>query len=180
MVRRILDLRASHRTPSIVPSSRPRTPARPRTSFLSPATGSSISHPPVLQMPLPPLSLPISWDWLAHPAYDDYWKRLTLEDRYSDFRVPALQSAAWHDIFLGGTLRNYSGIKAHAGTDEARQGQHLLVAIGGHAGEGRKIGDIDFGLEAAKYNENDTTLRWYDFLSKVYKTNSLASTSRFL
>jgi uncharacterized protein len=105
-------------------------------------------------------------DWLAHPAYDDYWKRLTLEDRYSDFRVPALHTAAWHDIFLGGTLRNYAGIKAHAITDEARQGQHLLVAIGGHAGEGRRIGEIDFGPEAAKYDENETTLRWYDFLFK--------------
>jgi len=109
---------------------------------------------------------PYFLDWLAHPAYDDYWKRLTLEDRYSDFRVPALHTAAWHDIFLGGTLRNYAGIKAHAITDEARQGQRLLVAIGGHAGEGRKIGDIDFGPEAAKYDENDTTLRWYDFLFK--------------
>ena len=105
-------------------------------------------------------------DWLAHPAYDDYWKRLTLEDRYSDFRVPALHTAAWHDIFLGGTLRNYAGIKAHAITDEARRGQYLLVTIGGHAGAGRKIGDIDFGPEAAKYDENDTTLRWYDFLFK--------------
>jgi putative CocE/NonD family hydrolase len=109
---------------------------------------------------------PYFLDWLAHPAYDDYWRRLTLEDRYSDFRVPALHTAAWHDIFLGGTLHNYTGIKAHAATDEARQGQHLLVAIGGHAGGGRKIGDIDFGPEAAKYDENDTTLRWYDFLFK--------------
>jgi len=109
---------------------------------------------------------PYFLDWLAHPAYDDYWKRLALEDRYPDFRVPALHTAAWHDIFLGGTLRNYAGMKAHAATDEARQGQHLLVTVGGHAGEGRKIGDLDFGPEAAKYDENDTTLRWYDFLFK--------------
>jgi len=109
---------------------------------------------------------PYFLDWLAHPAYDDYWKRINLEDHYSDFRVPALHTAAWHDIFLGGTLRNYGGIKAHAATDEARQGQHLLVTVGGHAGEGRKIGDIDFGPEAAKYDENDTTLRWYDYLFK--------------
>src|SRR5450631_610796 len=112
---------------------------------------------------------PYFLDWLAHPAYGEYWKRLNLEDRYSDFRVPALHTAAWHDIFLGGTLRNYAGIKEHAATDEGRQGQHLLVVIGGHAGEGRKIGDIDFGPEAAKYDENDTTLRWYDFLFKGVK-----------
>jgi putative CocE/NonD family hydrolase len=112
---------------------------------------------------------PYFLDWLAHPAYGEYWKRLNLEDRYSYFRVPALHTAAWHDIFLGGTLRNYAGIKEHAATVEGRQGQHLLVVIGGHAGEGRKIGDIDFGPEAAKYDENDTTLRWYDFLFKGVK-----------
>jgi len=108
---------------------------------------------------------PYFLDWLAHPAYDDYWKRLALEERYSDFRVPALHIGAWHDIFLGGTLRNYAGIKA-GGTEAARQGQHLVVAIGGHAGEGRKIGDLDFGEEAAKFSENETTLRWYNFLFK--------------
>lgn len=109
---------------------------------------------------------PYFLDWLAHPAYDDYWKRLTLEERYSEFGVPALHIGAWHDIFLGGTLRNYAGIKAGGGTDEARRGQHLVVAIGGHAGDGRKIGDLDFGPEAAKFSENDTTLRWYNFLFK--------------
>jgi putative CocE/NonD family hydrolase len=105
-------------------------------------------------------------DWLAHPNYDDYWKRLTIEDRYPDIRVPALHIAAWYDIFLGGSLRNYVGLRARAGTPEARKGQQLLVAIGGHAGSGRKIGEIDFGPEAAKFEEGDVTLRWYDFLFK--------------
>ena len=109
---------------------------------------------------------PYFLDWLAHPAYDDYWKQLSLEERYADFRIPVLHIGAWHDIFLRGTLHNYAGLKTSAGTDAARQGQHLVVAIGGHAGEGRKIGDLDFGPEAAKYSETETTLRWYDFLFK--------------
>jgi hypothetical protein len=109
---------------------------------------------------------PYFLDWLAHPAYDDYWKRLSLEERYSDFRIPVLHIGAWHDIFLGGTLRNYAGLKTAGGTDVARLGQHLVVAIGGHAGDGRKIGDLDFGPEAAKFSETDTALRWYDFLFK--------------
>jgi putative CocE/NonD family hydrolase len=91
---------------------------------------------------------------------------LTIEDHYPDIRVPALHIAAWYDIFLGGSLRNYAGLKARAATEEARQGQRLLVVIGGHAGGGRKIGDLDFGPEAARYEENDATLLWYDFLFK--------------
>jgi hypothetical protein len=117
---------------------------------------------------------PYFLDWLAHPSYDDYWKRVSIEEHHADIRVPALHIAAWYDIFLGGSLRNYSGLKAHAATEEARKGQRLLVTIGGHAGGGRKIGDLDFGPEAAKYDEKDPTLDWYDFLFKGVQ-NELAS-----
>lgn len=105
-------------------------------------------------------------DWLAHPSYDDYWKRWSIEEHYADIRVPALHVAAWYDIFLGGSLRNYIGLKAGAATDEARNGQRLLVIIGGHSGDGRKIGAVDFGPEAEKFDEDDVTLRWYDYLFK--------------
>lgn len=105
-------------------------------------------------------------DWLAHPSYDDFWRRWSIEEHYTEIRVPALHIAAWYDLFLGGSLRNYLGLKARAATEEARRGQRLLVAIGGHAGDGRKIGEVDFGPEAAKFNENEVTLHWYDFLFK--------------
>ena len=105
-------------------------------------------------------------DWLSHPSYDDYWKAVSIEAHHADIRVPALHIAAWYDIFLGGSLRNFMGLKAHAATEEARKGQHLLVVVGGHAGGGRKIGDLDFGPEAGKFEETEVTLRWYDFLFK--------------
>ncbi|HEY6338956.1 MAG TPA: CocE/NonD family hydrolase [Candidatus Sulfotelmatobacter sp.] len=108
---------------------------------------------------------PYFLDWLAHPNYDDYWKRLSIEEHYPDIDVPALTIAAWYDIFQGGSLRNYSGIRAHGGA-AARSGQRLLVVIGGHAGDGRKIGDIDFGPAAAQFNEDEATLLWYDYLLK--------------
>ncbi len=109
---------------------------------------------------------PYFLDWLRHPSYDDYWKRISIEEHFGDITVPALHVAAWYDIFLGGSLRNYEGIKAHGGSDAARAGQQLLIVIGGHAGGGRKIGDIDFGPAAAEYDENDVTLTWYDYLFK--------------
>jgi uncharacterized protein len=105
-------------------------------------------------------------DWVAHPTYDRYWKSISIEERYSDITVPILHVAAWYDIFLGGSLRNYVGLKAHAGNDAARKGQRLLVVIGGHAGTGRKIGDIDFGPAAAEVDEDDVTIKWYDYILK--------------
>jgi putative CocE/NonD family hydrolase len=136
-----------------------------------------IAKLPLTQYPLfdlPPASsdadllhslAPYFLDWVAHPSYDEYWKRWSIEDHYADIGVPSLTVAAWYDIFLGGSLRNYVGMKLH-GTDEAaRRGQHLLVTIGGHAGSGRKIGDVDFG-PAAPFDEDGTTLSWYDYLFK--------------
>jgi putative CocE/NonD family hydrolase len=108
---------------------------------------------------------PYFLDWLAHPNYDEYWKRVSIEEHYGDITVPALHTAAWYDIFLGGSLRNYAGIKTRGGSDAARNEQQLLVTIGGHAGDARKVGDVDFGPEAA-FKEDDATLDWYDFLFK--------------
>lgn len=108
---------------------------------------------------------PYFLDWLAHPSYDDYWKSLSIEDHHDKVMVPVYNVAAWYDIFLGGSLRNYTGIKAHGGSEAARQGQRLLVMIGGHAGGGRKIGEVDFGPQA-EFSEDDIMLRWYDQVLK--------------
>ena len=136
-----------------------------------------IARLPLTQYPLfalPPASsdtellhslAPYFLDWVAHPAYDEYWKRWSIEDHYADIGVPSLTVAAWYDIFLGGSLRNYIGLKLHGKDEATRGGQHLLVTIGGHAGSGRKVGDMDFGREAA-FDEDATILNWYDYLFK--------------
>jgi putative CocE/NonD family hydrolase len=108
---------------------------------------------------------PYFLDWLDHPSYDDYWKGVSIEDHYSAITVPALHIAAWYDLFLGGSLRNYMGIKAHGGSEEARRGQRLWVLVGGHAGDGPKIGALDFG-KASEFDYDEVTLRWYDYLFK--------------
>jgi len=109
---------------------------------------------------------PYYLDWLAHPDYDAYWKQWSIEEHFPDIQVPALHIGGWYDIFLAGTLRNYMGIKAHGGTDEARKGQRLLVQIGGHAGFGRRIGDVEFGDDALKFPSTEVVLAWYDYLFK--------------
>jgi hypothetical protein len=108
---------------------------------------------------------PYYLDWVAHPAYDAYWKQWSIEEHFGDIQVPMLTVAAWYDLFQDGSLRNYTGVKAHGGSDAARQGQHLRVIVGGHAGNGPKIGDVDFG-PAAQVDEDAMTLAWYDYLFK--------------
>jgi putative CocE/NonD family hydrolase len=108
---------------------------------------------------------PYYLDWLDHPSYDDYWKAISVEEQFRRIRVPVLHVGAWYDTFLGGSLRNYEGIKEHGGTREARRGQRLQVSVGGHAGNGPKIGALDFGA-ASNVDDDETTLRWYDYLLK--------------
>ena len=107
---------------------------------------------------------PYFLDWLAHPTYDDYWKQWSIAENYEKIQVPALTIAAWYDLFQGGSLRNYLGLRDHAGNEAARKGQRLLITIGGHAGTGRKIGAVDFGPAAGEYDENAITLEWYEYL----------------
>ena len=109
---------------------------------------------------------PYYLDWLAHPDYDDYWKQWSIEENFSKIAVPMLQVGGWYDIFSAGTLRNYMGAKAHGSTDAARTQQHLLIEIGGHAGFGRRIGDVDFGPHATENGYTSVILDWYDFLLK--------------
>jgi predicted acyl esterase len=78
---------------------------------------------------------PYFLDWLAHPSYDDYWKQVSIEEHFSQITVPIFHIGGWYDIFLGGTLRNYVGIKAHGGSEAARRGQRLIVIVGGHIGQ---------------------------------------------
>ncbi|HEY9128019.1 MAG TPA: CocE/NonD family hydrolase [Acidobacteriaceae bacterium] len=116
-------------------------------------------------------------DWAKHPEYDDYWKQWAIAERYGQIQVPALTIAAWYDIFQGGSLLNYQGLRDHAGNDAARKGQKLLVTIGGHAGGGRKIGAVDFGPAAAEYDEHALTLEWYDYILQG-KQNEFATDKR--
>jgi putative CocE/NonD family hydrolase len=123
-----------------------------------------------VQMPAPQQDLaPYFFDWLAHPSYDDFWKLLSIEEHYDQIDVPVFHYGAWYDIFLRGTLRNYAGLKSRAGSEKARHNQRLLIAIGGHAGSGPKIGEIDFGPQA-RLEEDDLMFRWYDSILKGLST----------
>ena len=108
-------------------------------------------------------------DWLAHPDYDNYWKQWSIEENFSKITVPMLQVGGWYDIFNAGTLRNYMGAKKYGANEAARTQQHLLIEIGGHAGFGRRIGDVDFGPHALENVYTDVILDWYDFLFKGIK-----------
>jgi uncharacterized protein len=67
-------------------------------------------------------------DWLAHPTYDDYWRRWSIDTDYGRLEVPALHIGGLYDSFLSGTVRNFVGMRRGASGDHARERQKLLIA----------------------------------------------------
>ena len=104
------------------------------------------------------------YDWLAHPTFDDYWKRLCIEEQHSQVAAPALNIGGWYDIFLGGTIRNYLGMRQSGATAAARQGQRLLIGPWAHSSRGGSMaGQHYFGVaaDAAALGLDEIHLRWF-------------------
>src|SRR5258707_12870611 len=89
---------------------------------------------PVLEPPSGDGIAPYFKDWLAHPNFDEYWKQWSIEDHYAQIEVPVLNIAAWYDIFLGGSPKNYVRLKTDGGTEAARKGHRLVVTVGRQRG----------------------------------------------
>ena len=109
------------------------------------------------------------YDWIAHPDYDDYWKGLSIEENHSRINVPAYNIGGWYDIFLGGTIRNYLGMREKGATDDARRGQKLLIGPWQHGVRGSSIvGSQYFGLaaDAMALDMDGIHLRWLDYWLK--------------
>ena len=67
------------------------------------------------------------YDWLVHPTYDDYWKKIAPREKFDKITVPALNQGGWFDGFIRGTLRCYQGMRERGATELARTQQHLVV-----------------------------------------------------
>jgi len=105
------------------------------------------------------------YDWLAHPDFDDYWKKLCIEERHSEIDVPAMHFGGWYDIFLGGTIRNYLGMKESGASETARNGQKLIIGPWAHGARGSTMaGRHYFGIMAdpAATDVDGVHLRWFD------------------
>ena len=103
-------------------------------------------------------------DWLAHPDYDEYWKKINVEEVFDEIEIPIHTQGGWFDIFSQGTLRGYMGVSKKGKTKTAREKSHMIIGPWGH-GPSRKTGDLDFG-EHALIDEMAVQLRWYDYWLK--------------
>jgi putative CocE/NonD family hydrolase len=127
---------------------------------------------PLKDFPLFRLGAPYYYDWLAHADEDDYWTRWKIENMYPSINIPAYHLGGWHDIFLGGTLRNFLGMRERAKSHEAREGQKLIIGPWAHTVPyNNVVGEVDFGLSAAPLmvDLDGLHLRWFDYWLKGIK-----------
>ena len=107
------------------------------------------------------------YDWLEHPEYDDYWKRVSIEESHADIAIPAYNFGGWYDIFLGGTIRNYARMRELGATAAARDGQRLTIGPWVHGGAPPSVsGEYNFGTRAAgaAIDLMGEMLRFYDYV----------------
>jgi putative CocE/NonD family hydrolase len=104
---------------------------------------------PLREFPMFRAGAPYFFDWLDHPYYDDYWRKLCIEEAYPRIDVPTLNIGGWYDIFQRGTIRNYVGMKSKGANDAARKPRLVMGPWHHMLPLGSLVGQVDMGFRSS-------------------------------
>ena len=139
---------------------------------------------PLKELPVFRIGAPFFFDWLDHPAYDSYWRSIDIEAHHDRITVPAFNIGGWYDIFLRGTLRNFTGMQARGATADARDGQHLLIGPWAHGlPRANMAGDADFGYRSTplSIDQDRILLNFFDrWLKGIHHSDEPAKVRLFV
>ena len=102
-------------------------------------------------------------DMIDNPYYNDYWRQFAVDEHWGEIDVPIFHYASWYDRYPHSQVAHFNGIRAEGGP-RARDSQKLFIGPWLHGAglvTARRIGDLDFGPEAA-IDYNALRLRWFD------------------
>ncbi|MDJ0897575.1 MAG: CocE/NonD family hydrolase [Xenococcus sp. MO_188.B8] len=105
--------------------------------------------------------------WLDNYLPGEYWEKLSPKYLIQNVDLPMLHIGGWFDPYLRGTLNLYRAMAARS-----KYPQHLIVAPWAHLPWGRKLGMIDYGVEAENYID-EIQIRWFDHWLKGKDTGML-------
>jgi uncharacterized protein len=103
---------------------------------------------PLREFPIFRTGAPYFFDWLDHPYYDDYWRKLCIEEYHAKINVPTLNFGGWYDIFQGGSIRNYTGMKAN-GAGDGRKARLVMGPWYHSLPLGSLVGQADMGYRSS-------------------------------
>ena len=106
--------------------------------------------------------------WLHNYDSDArYWQERSPKYLLQNVDLPMLHVGGWFDPYLRGTLNLYRSMAA-----KSNYPQHLLVGAWAHLPWGRKLGAIDYGVEAQNPID-EIQIRWFDRFLKDIDTGWL-------
>ena len=126
----------------------------------------SIPANPELMRELAPDSFYHQWLHNCEPDAE-YWLKRSPKYLLENVDLPMLHVGGWFDPYLRGTLNLYQAMNA-----QCKQPQHLLIGPWAHLPWGRKLGAIDYGVEAQNPID-EIQIRWFDHFLKDIDTGLL-------
>ena len=103
--------------------------------------------------------------WLNNPDPNaEYWQKRSPKYLLDNIDIPMLHVGGWFDPYLRGTMNLYRAM-----ISQSQQPQHLLVAPWGHLPWGRKLGAVDYGMDAQNPID-EIQIRWFDHWLKDVDT----------
>jgi len=106
-------------------------------------------------------------DFVAHPDYDEFWKKQTLIPHIRSVKVPTLNVAGWWDQEdFYGPVRIYQALEAN----DTNHLNFLVVGPWNHGGWGRgsgdRLGKIPFDSATSKYFRDSIQAPWFAYFLK--------------
>jgi putative CocE/NonD family hydrolase len=134
-----------------------------------------MDHLPLKEFPMFRAGAPYFFDWLDHPYYDDYWRALSIEERHAEIDVPTLNIGGWYDIFQGGTIRNYLGMRGRAPGAASRSAALMMGPWHHTLPMSSLVGAVDMGFRSSPISVDldGLQLDWFDHWLKG-KSNDVA------
>jgi uncharacterized protein len=106
-------------------------------------------------------------DWVTLPQGDNYWEELSPKNLLQNVDLPMFHIGGWFDTYLRGTLNLYEAIAFRS-----KHRQQLVIAPWAHIPWGRKVGAVDFGINAISPIDQ-MQIAWFDEYLKDGNTNLL-------
>jgi putative CocE/NonD family hydrolase len=124
--------------------------------------------------------LPTWNDFVAHPNYDAFWKRVSLEPRLTKVTVPTLNVGGWYDQEdFRGPQQIYGRLERH----DAKNQNFLVIGPwnhGGWTGRGNSLGRIPFDSDTGLYFREKVQAPFFAYYLKDRGTAPRAEAHMFL
>jgi len=108
-----------------------------------------------------------TWNaFVAHPAYDDYWKARGAGNYLKSTHVATLVVGGWWD-----QEDFYGALATYASLEKFDKTNHNFVVLGpwnhgGWGGFGRNLGDVNFGSQTGVYYRSQIQAPWFAYYLK--------------